>query len=100
MEQTVTDIDGSNESLSFKNQIEHFTFYTFFGDLPTDVSPIENEKKHSQVTHLTSVPFYSTIVHNVYNANTNFRIDPIVWNFFIYASRSKEGGGAGCVLID
>ena len=76
MKQTVTDLDGSNESVSFfNNKIEHFTFDTFFGDLPADVSPIENEQKHSQVTHLTFVSFSSTIVHKVYNVNTNFSLD-------------------------
>ena len=44
--QTVTDLDGSNESVSFfYNQIEHFTFDTFFGDLPADVLPTENAQK-------------------------------------------------------
>ena len=44
MKQTVTNLDGSNEYVSFfNNQIEHFTFDTFFGYLPADISPIENE---------------------------------------------------------
>ena len=65
MKQTITDLDDSNKSVSlFNNQIEHFTFDTFFGDLRGDVSPTENEQKHSQITHLTSVPFSSTVVHN------------------------------------
>ena len=67
---------------------------------PTDVSPTENEQKQSQITHLTSVPFSSIVVHNVYNVNTNFRIDLIVWTLFFDGSRLKEGVGAGCVLID
>ena len=101
MKQIVTDLDGSNEPVSFfNNQIEHFTFDTFFGDLPANVSPIENEQKHSQVTHLTSIMFSRTIVHNVYNVNNNFRIDPIVWTLVFDGSRSKEGADAGCVLID
>ena len=80
MKLTVTDLDYSNEYVSFSyNQIEHFTFDTFFGDLPADVSPAKNVQKQSQITHLTSVPLSSTIVHNIYNVNTNFRIDPIVW---------------------
>ena len=61
---------------------------------PADVSPTENEQKQSQITHLTSVPFSSTIVHNVYNVNTNFKIDPIVWTLFFDGYRSKEGAGA------
>ena len=44
MKQTITDLNGSNESVSFfSNQIEHFTFDTFFGDLPADVTPTKNE---------------------------------------------------------
>ena len=46
------------------------------------------------------MPFSSTIVHNVYNVNTNFRIDPFVWTLFFDDCRSKEGACAGCVLID
>ena len=39
-------------------------------------------------------------MHNVYNVNTNFRIDPFIWTLFFDVSRSKDGVGAGCVLID
>ena len=43
MKQTIANLYSSNESVSFfDNQIEHFTFDTFFGDLPTDVSPANN----------------------------------------------------------
>ena len=61
---------------------------------------MENVQKQSQTTHLTSVPFSSIIVHNVYNVNTNFRIDPFVWTLFFDVSKSKDGAGTGCVLID
>ena len=92
MKQTMTDLDDSNESVSFfSNQIEHFTFNTFFGDFLANVSPMENVQKQSHITHLTSVPFSSTMVHNVYNVNTNFRIEPFIWNLFFDGSRSKDG---------
>ena len=101
MKQTVTDLNNSNESVSyFSAQIEHFTFNTFFGDLSADISPVENVQKQSQITYLTFVPFSSTIVHNVYNVNTNFRINPFVWMLYFDGSRSKDGAGAECVLID
>ena len=46
MKQTVIDLDGSNESVSyFSNQIEHFTFDTFFEYLSADISPVENVQK-------------------------------------------------------
>ena len=75
-------------------------FDTFFGDLPTDSSLIENVQNQSQISHVTSVPFSGTIVHNVYNVNTNFRIDPISWALFFDGSRSKHGASTGCVLVD
>ena len=63
MRQTVTDIDDSNEYVSyFSAQIENFTFDTFFGDMTTDIPPTHNVQKQSQVTHLMYVPFSSTIV--------------------------------------
>ena len=101
MKQIVTDLDGSNESIFyFSTHIEHCTFDTFFGDFPADASPIENVQNQSWISHVNYVPFSGTIVHNVYNVSTNFRIDPIAWTLFFYGSRSKDGVGAGCVLVD
>ena len=68
--------------------------------MSVDASPIKNEHNQSQIAHVTSVPFSGTIAHNVYNVSTNFRIDPIAWTLFFYGSRSKDGDGAGCVLVD
>ena len=45
-------------------------------------------------------PFSGTIVHNVYNVNSNFRIDPFIWTLFFDGFRSKYGAGTGCALID
>ena len=49
---------------------------------------------------LKFVPFFGTVVHNVYNVNTNFRIDPIAWSLLFDGSRSKDGVDVGCVLVD
>ena len=32
--------------------------------------------------------------------NTNFRVDLCSWTLFFDGSKSKDGAGAGCVLID
>ena len=53
-----------------------------------------------QISHVIYVTFSGTIVHNVYNVSTNFRIDPIVWNLVFDGSRSKDEAGIGCVLVD
>ena len=101
MKQTVIDLDRSNEFVSsFDNQIEHFTFDTFFGDLPSDFLPAGNVQKQSQITHLTSIPFSGTVGHNVYNVNTNFRIDPFIWTLFFDGSKSKDGASVVFFLID
>ena len=43
MRKIVTDLNGSNESISYFNtHVEHFTFDTLFGDMHADASPIEN----------------------------------------------------------
>ena len=83
MKQTVTNLNGSNESISyFSTHIEHFTFDILFGYFPTNASPIENVQNQLQITHVTFAPFFGTVVHDVYNISTNFRIDPIAWTLF------------------
>ena len=76
MKQTVTDLNDSSEPVVyFSSHIEHYTFDTFFGNLPGDSSPIENIQNQSRIINYTVVPFSSSIVHNVYNINLNFIVD-------------------------
>ena len=87
----MTYIDSSNESIYyFSAHIQHFTFTTLFGDILADISLVNNVQKQSQITHVTSIPFFGTIVHNLYNVNSNFRIEPFIWTLLFDGSRSKD----------
>ena len=92
MKKTVARLDGLNESIYyFNNHIEHFMFITFFGDFPVDVSLIKNVYNQSQISHVTYVPLSSTIVHNVYNVNTNFTMTLLHGLYFLMATGLKMG---------
>ena len=54
----------------------------------------------SEINNCTVAPFIGDMFHNVYNVNTNFRLDLPSWTLFFDGSKSKDGVGAGCVLID
>ena len=67
--------------------------------MSADSSATKDVDKLSKINNCIVVPFTGDIVHNVYNVNTNFRLDLSSWPFF-YGSKSKDGVGASCVLID
>ena len=82
MKQTITYLNDSSEpDFYFSSHIEHYTFDTFFKNLPVDYSPIKNVQNQSKIIIYTVVPFSGFIVHNVYNVNTNFRVDLDSWKF-------------------
>ena len=72
----------------------------FFRNSRADSSPVDNVQNQYEISNYTVVPFSSSIVHNVYNVNTNFRVDLYSWTLFFYGSKYEEEFGAGYVLID
>ena len=101
MKQTVTDLnDLAEPTIVVNSVVEHYDFESYFSDLPADISSNWNVDKLSKVDNCKVVPFIGEIVHNVYNVNTNFRLDLSSWMLFFVGSRSKYGVGDGCVLID
>ena len=68
--------------------------------MPADISSNWNVDKLSEIDNCKVVPFIGEIVHNVYNVNKKFRLDLSSWMLFFVGSRSKDGVGDGCVLID
>ena len=96
MKQIVTDINDPTKPIVFVNSVaEHYTFESYFGDLPADISTNWNINKLSKIDNCKIVPFVSEIVHNVYNVNTIFRLDLSSWMLFLYGSRSKDGVSVG-----
>ena len=65
-----------------------------------DSSPMEDVGNLFEIINYIVVPFSGSIVHNVYNVNTNFRVYLCSWNLFFDGYKSKDGAGAGCVFID
>ena len=101
MKQIDTDLYDSADPVVFVNSVvEYYTFDSYFGDLPIDISPNQNVNKLSEIDNCKVIPFVGEIVNNVYNVNTNFRLDLNSWTLFFYASMSKYGVDVGFVLID
>ena len=101
MKQIDTDLYDSADPVVFVNSIvEHYTFDSYFGDLPVDISPNQNVDKLSEIDNCKVILFVGKIVHNMYNVNTNFRLDLSAWILFFDGFGSKDGVGASCVLID
>ena len=101
MKQNVAYLNDPSEHAVFINTtIEHYTFDSYFCNFLADSSPNDNADRLSQIDNYTFVPFTGEIVHNVYNVNTNFRLDFSSWTLFFYGSKSKDGAGASCVFMD
>ena len=50
MKQIVTDLNDPAEPIVFVNLVvEHYTFDSYFGDLPANISPNRNVKKLSKI---------------------------------------------------
>ena len=74
MKQTIIDINDPSELVVFfSSAIEHYTFDYFFGNLYGDSSHVEDVDNLLEINNCIIVPFTGSIVHNVYNVNTNFR---------------------------
>ena len=76
MKQTVVDLNYPSEpAVFFTSAIEHYTFDSLFWNFPTYSSHTKDVDKLSKINNCPAVPFTGEIVHNVYNVNTNFRLD-------------------------
>ena len=88
MKQIVIGINDPSEPVVFiTTVIEHQTFEYYFGNFPSDSSPNENVDRLSEIDNYVVVPFTREILHNVYNVNTNFRLDFSSWTLFFDGSK-------------
>ena len=99
MKHTITDLNNTVEPAGFVNSVvEHYTFDSYFGDLPADISLNQNVEKLLEIGNCKVIPFVGDILHNVYNVNTNFRLYLSSW--MIFFMDPSPSAGAGCMLID
>ena len=101
MKQRVIDLNNPSEPvLFFSLGMNHYTFDYLFGNSLVDSFLVEDVYNLFEINNCNGVPFTGSIVQNVYNVNTNFRIDLNSWTLFFDGSKSKDGVGVGYVLID
>jgi hypothetical protein len=74
------------------NTIEAQGMNTFFGNFMTEISTITNPEQQSEISSHTQI----TTLKN----DPNIVDDDEIWSLYFDGSKSREGVGVGCVLID
>jgi len=89
----MTDLNDSNEPFTAStNTPKMQRMNTFFGNFMVETSIVTNPEQQSELVTCTQ----STILPNVSNMDDESHI----WSLYFDGSKSKEGVGVGCVLID
>jgi hypothetical protein len=65
---------------------------TYFGNFMDEVSPIKNPQKQSEIKAFTQP---TASIQKSYEPDKNQ-----IWSLYFDGSKSKEGAGAGCIIID
>jgi ribonuclease HI len=90
---TVTDLNDPNEPYTPPTDSPEVQgMDTFFGNFTAEVSPINNPQQQSEIKACTQL-----------TASTQQSCEPDenqIWSLYFDGSKSKEGAGAGCIIID
>jgi ribonuclease HI len=90
---TVTDLNDPNEPYTPPaDSPEVQGMDTFFGNFMAEVSPINNPQQQSEIKACTQ-PTASIQQSHEPDGNQ-------IWSLYFDGSKSKEGAGAGCIIID
>jgi hypothetical protein len=90
---TVKDLNDTNEPfITSSNSFERQGMHTFFGNFMTEISPITEPAQQSEVVTCTQTSTLPSMASTFDDAQ--------IWSLYFEGSKSKEGVGAGCVLID
>jgi hypothetical protein len=93
LKHTMTDLNDANEPFTAStNSPEMQGMNTFFGNFMAETSIITDPEQQSELVTCTQ----SAVLPNVPNTADEAHI----WSLYFDGSKSKEGAGAGCVLID
>jgi ribonuclease HI len=90
---TVTDLNDPNEpytSPADSPKVQGID--TFFGNFTAKISPINNPEQQSEILSCTQ-PTASIQQYGEPDKNQ-------IWSLYFDGSKSKEGAGAGCIIID
>ena len=98
MKHTVTELEAPNELIMFINTIlGNYCFDTFFGDFPAKESPVP-ESVVSELMLCDHEPAPRDDEPALTVASNPKKED--FWTLHFVRSKTKEGTGVGCVLID
>jgi ribonuclease HI len=90
---TVTDLNDPNEPYTPPaDSPEVQGMDTFFGNFMAEVSPIDNPQQQSEIIACTQP---TTSIQQSCEPDENQ-----IWSLYFDGSKSKEGAGAGCIIID
>jgi ribonuclease HI len=90
---TVTDLNDPNEPYTPPaDSPEVQGMDTFFGNFMAEVSPIDNPQQQSEIIACTQP---TASIQQSCEPDENQ-----IWSLYFDGSKSKEGAGAGCIIID
>ena len=68
---------------------------SFFGNFEAEISPVQNAEQQSEIFHLTQVPGEIPVLKIAH-----LDLNDGLLSLYFDGSKSKEGAGPGCLLID
>ena len=96
MKHTVTELDDSNEPVLFTDTIMgNYVVDSFFGNLEAETSSVQDLEQQSKFFHITQVSDEIPVLNTAHLDLNNG-----LWCLYFDGSKSMEGAGAGCLLID
>ena len=96
MKHTVTKLDESNEPVLFTDIIMgNYMVDSFSGNLEAETSSVQDLEQQSKFLHFTQVSGEILVLNT-----SHLDLNNGLWSLYFDGSKSKEGAGAGCLLID
>src|SRR5271168_2739732 len=100
MTHTVTDFEQENHPVAFNNNIlGHYSSESFFGNFVAQPSPFSVNHFTSQIENFSQTDKSRCFNDNEKVVNTTVNI-PLFWSLYFDGSKSNEGSGAGCILVN
>ena len=101
MKHMVTEINAPNEPILFSDSIlGNYGYDSNLGIFPTLKSAITNSVNKSEILHCEFQEAASNLVNNVNTVNDVNSLVDKPWHLYFDGSRSNEGAGVGCMLLD
>ena len=110
MKHTVTELHGPSEPVLFSDSIMgNYMYELGFGNFKAENSALSENKQQSEIRNVTSISHNSSFketINDVDNLNivniieSKVVVNSSIWTLYFDGVKSKEGAGAGCLLVD